>query len=381
MYYNYDGSEVKKYPSLVGDGITDDTIALQSIVNNNACVQIPKSLRIRITQPISIDTRNVRLFDGGNSSFIVDGSFCAFNITGSLVSGDTSNPTVLNDNVKENEASFMFKNCKIIGTIGTVGSDCGVKLSGCFKVKIQGCYFYNLTDGIAVENQNRDITLCENHVYAVLRYGLHIKPSTNLHQFNFVNNMIQYCQYCIYLDNPEQIANWQCVGNDIEISNYPDISLQNQRCIIINSDGIKSGQLSEIEIVGNTIQGHNQSTDIIEIDGGTNRYIQLISICGNQISNANGGSGITLSKVNNMAINGNTFKSIVNGTCIGVADSKNISIAGNTFDDVGAFATIDSYSQNIVVVANSGESAGTAITSGISGSGYAEGMNTITEGN
>lgn len=381
MYYNYDGTPVKKYPTIVGDGVADDTAALQAIINNNACVQIPESLKIRITQPININIRNTHLFDGGNSSLIVDGSFCAINITGSLTSGDTSNPNSLNINIKEGESAFILRNCKIVGTGSAVGGDCGINISGCFKTRIENCYFYNLTDGISIENQNRDLMFSGNQIYAMFRYGLHIKPSANLHQFNVVDNMVQYCQCCIYLDNPEQIANWQCTGNDIEISTYPNIDLQNQRCILIDSTGTKSGQLSEIEIVGNTLQGHNQSTDIVEIKGGTNRYVQHTSISGNHISNSANGSGILLSKANGIAINGNTFKNISDGACVEVADSKNISITGNTFDSVGSFATIDSKSQNVVVVANSGESAGTAIVSGISGSGFSEGLNTIAEGN
>lgn len=380
MLYFANGKKVW-YPDIVGDGITDDTTAIQTAVNNSRSIVFPEERIFRLTNSISINVGNIALFDGGNSKFIVDGAFPAFVVTGSVVSGMSANPATLSDAIKKNEATFIFKNCKIIGGSNVSGNNAGVNLSGCFKTRIENCYFCELTDGIIVENYNRDLMLSGNHVYAITRYGIHVKPTTNLHQFNLANNMISYCQYCVYLDNPEQIANWQCTGNDIEISTYPDTSLQNQRCIIINSDSVKSSQLSEIEIVGNTIQGHNQSTDIIEINGGTNRYIQLISLCGNHISNANGGTGITLSKVNNMAISGNTFKSITNGTCVEVSNSKNIAITGNTFNDVESFATIDSQSQNVVVVANSGESAGTAITSGVSGSGFAEGMNTITEGN
>lgn len=379
MLYFANGKKVW-YPNVVGDGVADDTTAIQTAINNNRSIAFPEGHTFRLTNSITINTGDLTLFDGGNSKFIVDGAFPAFVITGSVVSGMSANPATLSDAIKKTEAAFIFKNCKIIGGSNVSGNNAGIDLSGCFKTRIENCYFCELTDGVIIENYNRDLMLSENHIYAMTRYGLHIKPTTNLHQFNFVNNMISYCQYCIYLDNPEQIANWQCTGNDIEISTYPDISLQNQRCIMINSDSVKSGQLSEIEIVGNTIQGHNQSTDIIEINGGANRYIQLISICGNHVSNTTGGSGITLSKVNNTAINGNTFKNIANGTCVEVANSKNIAITGNTFDTVGSFATIDSQSQNVVVVANSGESAGTAITSGISGSGFAEGMNTITEG-
>lgn len=354
--YVITGHKSKTYETLTGDGSVDEALALQNIVNNNDVVILPDGLKLRLKSSIEINIETISMFDGGNSVFIVDGSFPAFVITGSVTTGMSANPTSLSDAIKEDEAAFTFKNCKIIGESEVTGDNAGIKLSGCFKTKIENCYFYNMTDGIIVENYNRDLMLSGNHIYGMTRYGLHIKPTANLHQFNFVNNMISYCQYCIYLDNPEQIANWQCTGNDIEISTYPNISLQNQRCIMINSDSTKNGQLSEIEIVGNTIQGHSQSTDIIEINGGTNRYIQLISICGNQISNSTGGSGITMSKVNDTAINGNTFKDIVSGVCVEVVDSKNIAIVGNTFDDVDIFSSVDELSQNVVIIGNSGES-------------------------
>lgn len=379
MLYKYNGNKIF-YPGLVGDGVRDDTQALQNAINTNSSIVFPEGSVFRITESIIIDIENISLFDGCNSKFIVDGDFPAFVLSGSLTTGMSSNPTALTDQIKEDESAFVFRNCKIIGTSEATGN-AGIRLTGCFKSNINHCYFYGLTDGIEIENYNRDLILSNNHIYAMSRYGVHIKPTANLHQFNLVDNMISYCQYCIFMNNPDQIANWQCVGNDIEISTYPDISLQNQRCIMINSDSAKSGQLSEIEIVGNTIQGHSQSTDIIEVNGGANRYIQLISICGNQISNTVNGSGITLSKVNNITINGNTFSTISNGVCVEIANSKNIAITGNTFDNVGSFVTIDSQSQNVVIASNSGESSGTAITSGISGNGFAEGLNTITEGN
>ena len=367
--YLYDGTR-EHYPGIVGDGISDDTQAIQNAIDNNNVVILPPNCTFKITDTLEIDVKTLKLFDGNNSKIIVSGAFEAFHVSGLCTV--SSNPSNQTDSVKEDEAASIIRNVRIIGTTSVVDASCGIKLSGCFKTRIENCYIYNVTDGIIISGINRDLMFSGNQIYGVRRYGIHIDSTVNLHQFNIVNNIIHYAKYCIYLDDPEQIANWQLSGNDIEISYYPtaamsSANLADYRCIVITSDNTKSGQLSEIEITGNTIQGHNQSETIIDISGGTGRYIQLISISGNHISNLTGGAGVKLVKTNNVAISGNTFKYAADGgKCFSVANSKNVSITGNTCDTVEHFATIDNLSSNIVVVGNAGETSDTAIVSSAS---------------
>lgn len=362
--YKYDGTRIY-YPDLVGDGVTDDTEAIQQAIDDNNIVVLPENCTFRITEPLLIDVKNTKVFDCNNSKLLVDGAFSAISISG--LCAVSSNPSNQTDSVKEDEAASIIRNVRIIGTTSVVDASCGIKLSGCFKTRIENCYIYNVTDGIIISGINRDLMFSGNQIYGVRRYGLHIDSTVNLHQFNIVNNMIQYCKYGIYLDDPAQIANCQCVGNDIEISNYPSGSISAHRCIVINSGDTKTELLSEIEITGNTIQGHSDSNAIIEITGGANRRIERVSIAGNHISNISGGAGVILSKVNNVAISGNTMKDMLSSaSCVSIANGKNIAVTGNTCDSVGHFATIDNSSSNIVVVGNAGETSGTAIVSSAS---------------
>lgn len=362
--YLYDGTR-EHYPGIVGDGISDDTQAIQNAIDNNNVVILPPNCTFKITDTLEIDVKTLKLFDGNNSKIIVSGAFEAFHVSG--LCAVSSNPLNQTDSVKEDEAASIIRNVRIIGTTSAVDASCGIKLSGCFKTRIENCYIYNVTDGIIISGINRDLMFFGNQIYGVRRYGIYIDSTVNLHQFNIVNNMIQYCKYGIYLDDPAQIANWQCVGNDIEISNYPSGSISAHRCIVINSGDTKTELLSEIEITGNTIQGHGDSNAIIEITGGANRRIERVSIAGNHISNISGGAGVILSKVNNVSISGNTMKDMLSSaSCVSIANGKNIAVTGNTCDSVEHFATIDNLSTNIVVVGNAGETSDTAIVSSAS---------------
>ena len=55
MIRDYNGSIVPIYPEIVGDGITDDTEAVQDLVDNYEDIILPAGLTIKITEPITID--------------------------------------------------------------------------------------------------------------------------------------------------------------------------------------------------------------------------------------------------------------------------------------------------------------------------------------
>lgn len=352
MIYDITGNLIKKYPSIVGDGVADDTTALQTLVNTQKDIHLPSGLKIRLTSTIAIDIDTFRELDGGNSTFIIDGDFTAFSVTGSLTSSMSANPNTLNQTIIQNEAVFRLCNCRITATDATKGT--AVSLSGCFKTMIEGCYIYSLKNGIVIANQNRDLQINNNQIYGCWLYGIHIQSTVNLHQFNINGNMISYCYYCIFIDNPVQIANFQCCGNDIEISTYPTVSdMTGFRSIYINSGDTQSGQLSEIEICGNTIQGHTQSSHIIEILGGSQRFVELISLVGNQISNSTG-DVVVLSKVKSAACSGNTFK--VGRYAFSVANSQIVSIVGNCSDGLTGLVTQSGTNTTVVVENNAVQS-------------------------
>lgn len=347
--YDVNGNFIAGFPQVVGDGVTDDTVAVQSAVNNYPSIRFPSGLKIRLTAPVNIDISRCHTFDGGNSTFIIDGDFTAFNIVGSVTASMVATPDTLTDQIIKDEAAFRFVNCRV--TSASQKDGVGVSLSGCFKTIIEGCYLYYLHTGIVLKNQLRDLIIYGNQIYASWMYGIHIQSTANIHQFNINNNVLTYNRYGIFIDNPIQIANLQVTGNDIEISTYPGISDKTGfRCIYVVSGDTQSGQLSEIEICGNTIQGHSVSNGVIDISGGANRYVMHLSVVGNHISNSLS-NAIKLTKVKTASFCGNSYKDVT-ANIYNIANCDRITIIGESANNVNGLATVDSASTNIITANN-----------------------------
>lgn len=333
MIKTYDGNLIPKYGGLVGDGVADDTEALQAIVDEYENIILPSGLHIKITDTIAIDTADSKLFDGGNCEIIISGDFPAFEITGSIVSPMTATPVSLNSQIINDEGSFEFKNIKIRSDDNTKGT--GIEIDSCFKTNIRDCYIHNVKTGIHFVGRSRDLIIEGNQIYACWNYGLHF-DGVNLHQLNIFGNHISYCLKCIYLDTPDSMANIQIVGNDIEVSNYPTSPLVEDdfECICINSGDGLDGILQEIVISGNTIQGHSRNNVMIEINGGSLRNIRLLSFIGNHVSNCLK-SLLKLTRVHNATIQGNTFANAGEYAIEMVNYCEKINISGNDSDQAG----------------------------------------------
>ena len=283
----------------------------------------------KMTTSIVIDISKIKVFDGNNSEFIMTRDGTVFEITGSLDSTTSANPNTLNAEIMNNEANTIIRNCVIRGNTnkdGTyINNGVGITLSGAIKTKIENCYIHHLTTGIKLTNVCRDISICNNHIYAISGNGISLED-VNIHQLNINSNFISYCMNCLYV-KPTELANLQLNGNDIEISTYP-VGYENARCLNFDmSRGTASNTCYEIEITGNTIQGHSGSNNLIQFIGGVNP-IENVSIVGNHISNSNG-SGIILQNCRGIVVNGNTIKNIVGFIYMLNGTTSYVNIQGN----------------------------------------------------
>ena len=347
------------YESIVGDGVADDSTAIQNLVNTRSVVRIPRGMKIRLDSAVSIPN-TCQLFDGGNSEFIAYG-VCAFVVTGELTGSMSANPNTLDQTIIDG-AGRIIQNCKIKG--GT-GAEDGIQASGCFKNVFSNLYIHNVANGIKFTGRNRDTTVINCSIYACAECGVLLESNVNFHQCNLVNLFVSYCHKCIAIDSPQAIANVQINGCDIEISSYPDTGKDTARCIYITcGSSSSSDQLSEIEISGCTIQGHNLSDGLIEIVGISTRKIRNISICGNHISNTSGGNpAIILSDCDNISISGNTIAEVYQ--ILAMANCTCISLVGNSAgaNDQGARGLAE------IGGANSGLLINGNVISGLSGKG------------
>lgn len=360
MLYDYTGVELKKYPTLIGDGIADDSDALQHLVNTQREIRIPSGLTIRLTKTIVFDIDKIKLFDGGNSQFVMDGyDRVIFQISGSMTTGMSANPDTLNglhDQIILSESGFILQNCKCKSTSATEGV--GVKLIGCMHTTICNMYIANMKEGIVLSGVSRNLNICENHIFMLSEAGIHIKDDANTHQVNICNNVIMNAKYCVYVENPENAANLEIVGNDIEIFTYPNVDYLMQRSLLITSDDVKTGLIAELVFSGNTIQGHSYSDCIIEIYGGAKRKVREMTISNNAVSNMKV-SNIILRKCMITAISGNAFSSdqrpdVQDNYCISLESCEDMAITGNAYAAVGHFLQADADCENITVVGNCG---------------------------
>ena len=310
--------------NIVGDGETDDTLAVQKIVNMSETVVFPRRDKILITGTIDVRMGYARILDGNGCNIVVDDDFYALTVTGTL-SGATE-ATGMPVRVVEDEAAMLIKNFRITSEDITEGG--GIQITKSFRAKLCDNYIHHMKNGIRVYGQNRDMIISNNQMITFTNNGILFDQGINLHQCNIFGNMLTYAHDVICIDQPQAIANFQITGNDIEILNYPASTYSTAKCIYFKSVS-NCQQFSEIEIVGNSIQGHGSSAFVIALDGVASYEIENVTICGNHISNSND-CAISLKNVQNITINGNNYAEIkhfvyeLDGTC------ENIMISGES---------------------------------------------------
>ena len=215
---------------IVGDGVTDDTLAVQKIVN--MCdVVFPRCDTILISEPIDIRLGYARIIDGNGCGIIVDDDFCALSVTGTLAT--SSDATLMDAFVVKHEACVLIENFRITAQDTTEG--CGIELTKGFKTKLCNNYIHHMKNGIRIYGRNRDIIISENNIFAHIENGILFDTGVNLHQCNIVNNMIQYAHDDIHIYQPAAIANFQIIGNDIEIDAFPASTYSTATCINFES--------------------------------------------------------------------------------------------------------------------------------------------------
>ena len=307
---------------IVGDGVTDDTLAVQKCVNMANSITFPKVEKIRLTSSVSVALGYSKVIDGNGVTLLTDGNFYALTVSGTL--NTSASPTSMNNYVLGSEGGALVQNFKITSSGASTGG--GFDVSKAFNLKLENNYIYRCNNGIRFSDMNRDIIISENHIFAINSSGILFDASSNVHQCNIVNNIILFALDNIHIYNPSAIANFQIVGNDIETVNYPSTGYSNAKCINFETS-TNPGQFSEIEISGNTIQSHGTSNYLLFFCGHSEEPIRDMNITGNHISNSSD-CAVYLENVLNVAMSGNTYAEIkhyvyeLHGSC------ENIVIVG-----------------------------------------------------
>lgn len=158
--------------------------------------------------------------------------------------------------------------------------------------------------GIAINGINRNMIIESNHIYAMYLYGIHFTYNGDIHQINILGNHVSYCRINFYVED-HGIYNMQITGNDFETSLYPTVPADKKKHNMCFQSHAR--MMEDIEIVGNTIEDHWYSDELVKFDGFSYESIMDITITGNVIGNAKG-DVLVVKGISRTTVTGNTLK-------------------------------------------------------------------------
>ena len=274
----------------VGDGITDDTQAIQAAVDSidGGVLFFRPGAIFKVSDTISIDTSKVKGIIGNNATIITDSDIDILHIFGGLETG-SANPGVDDTKAEEGSMAFFIRGLKITSS-PTLSVGTGLKLTGTFGVIIESCHIYKVNVGVCITERNRNIIISGNHIWNCRSYGIHYDHA-NCHQSIINNNHISYAKTLLFFDNGD-VHNIQIVGNDIEGGYSQDSNFDNAIKVLAYEPNT---QISQIQITGNSIEEHLVGNSLIYMycnrryseqleEGEAQPYIGIWEIVGNELS-------------------------------------------------------------------------------------------------
>lgn len=312
----------------VGDGVADDTDALQLAVNetDTGGVSFPKGV-YRITRTIVITLKDkgpVNLEgSGGGARVLMAGPGPAFRFAGNH--GGTAAPQTFDPVVSSTERMPCIRDIEIVGAHPEAD---GIDFTGTVQPTVRGVLVREVRHGILFTGRNRDIIVEGCHVYNCSGVGVFF-DHVNLHQANVTGNHISYCKGGGLRVLGGEVRNLQITGNDIEY-NY-DLEAATSADVWID---IADGSVEEGTISGNTIQARPSPNGAnIRFEAPVKPEARgragLWSISGNLIGNQT--TNIHLKNTTGIAVTGNHVYTGVENAFF-LEGARHIVVSGNSLD-------------------------------------------------
>lgn len=345
----------------VGDGITDDTQAIEQAIasiSKKGSLIFTAGKIYRITRSVLIDPSKVRSIQGNNSYIKVDGDFDGIVYKGNKNFLGTA-PSVDTNRLKDDElfnviSGLQFTGVKELGKFVGVG----LVLEDQHTPLIKDCNFYNLSVGAKIKGSFvRNIIFSDSSFWGNRFAGIEFEENGEAHQAVFSNCHISYSKYSIYIGTEHKLYNLHITNCDMEAQVMQNEDFKS----FLKSDGV----VNELLISNTTFQSHlledinpenlmflnkvnvlvltgcyfaHSNTHAVEIIRG-----EKISITGCLFENING-DALIIKEGENMSISNNSFYKI-GGTCL-FSDGYFVEfiISSNIAKDVGKFSNVTSSS-------------------------------------
>ncbi|WP_182864637.1 right-handed parallel beta-helix repeat-containing protein [Rhodopirellula sp. JC639] len=322
-------AEVPK--GLVGDGVADDTAAIQAAVDaKTGLIEFGRGV-YRITKPITIDldrTGWTSLRGDGVAQFKMEAAGPTFRFIGTH--DGTASPRTVKPNVWDRQRTPMVDGIEILGGHPDA---CGIEANGTMQLTLTRLVVRKAKHAVHLIGRNRNVTLSECHLYENNGIGVFL-DRLNLHQINIANCHISYNAGGGIVSRGSEIRNLQIGTCDIE-GNMGDASSPPTANVWLDSTDTSVG---EVAIVGCTIQHTHDAPGSanIRINGWSNerpftdeRRTGNITIADNVLSDVQ--TNLDITAVRGITISGNTMwkgyaANVVARNC------KQVVMTGNLYD-------------------------------------------------
>jgi hypothetical protein len=316
---------------IVGDGIVDNSLAIQRAVNAGVGeLKFSKGV-YRITKTIDIELNKAThtAIDGGNVARIVmDGPGPAFRFIGTH--DGTASPATVKRNVWNRQSSPTVSGIDIVGNHPDA---CGIEARGTMQLTVTQVGVRECLHGIHLVSRNRNVILSQCNIYDNDGVGVYME-NLNLHQINIANCHISYNDGGGVVARNSEIRNLQIGTCDIE-GNMGGPGSQPTANVYLDSTGSSIG---EVAIVGCTIQHSHDAPGSanIRIEGlSTKRPFTdeqrhgNVTIADNVLSDVQ--VNVVLSHVRAATVSGNTMWKGYTSNLV-VNDCRSVVVTGNVFD-------------------------------------------------
>ena len=294
----------EKLPGLVGDGIADDTAAIQALINTRGTVHFPKGT-YRITQPIlvNLDTTGYAAFrSDGTATLVMAGAGPAIRFVGTH--DGTASPPTVKPEIWDRQRTPRISNLEIVGAHAEAD---GIEASGTMQLSIHGVTIRRCRHGIHLIQRNRNVLISACHIYENSGIGVYY-DDVNLHQSNIVGCHISYCGGGGVVCRAGEVRNLHIGTCDIEGCMTKDGPPAAN--VFIDCRG---GSTAEVAITGCTIQHSN-------VPGAANIRV---------IGAGKATRAIEKPRWGHITIGDNVFSDVA--VNVELRDCRGVTITGNTF--------------------------------------------------
>jgi hypothetical protein len=330
-----------------GDGVADDTAALQHTLDSGDGVLRLNKGTYRITRPLGLDLTKTGFGavrgEDGTSRIVMAGAGPAIRVVGDHQG--TASPASVQPHTWDKERFPAITGLEIVGDHPDA---VGIELRKTMKCVVSRVLVRRCRIGVHLVERNRDFLLSDSHLYDNHEIGLFF-DRCNLHQIIVHGCHISWNKLAGIKSLGGDVHNLQIVGNDIEYNNVT-AGGAGQASVPANHPGgseiwfdATEGVISEVTISGNTIQATPQTGGAnIRIVGATVERPQpadapktqkvdtahLVNITGNVLGSQ--WRAVELQNASRVTITGNSIYDSVD-LSVFAARCAGLVINGNTF--------------------------------------------------